>query len=166
MSPCQNRSEGLLSGIGFSNRGPSLRSIHGVAIADCLSSVGAGSPSICSKAQEEEQQEAEEEQAELVVAPPSTPEAPAGAPEQFFVELAKAIRQVETTPSVPSPLTIQRELKEAVDSGFLLATEQVAQIFGMKKSTITSWKTGHKKYGFVFTKVKEGSATLWKVGQY
>ena len=42
---------------------------------------------------------AEEEQAELVVAPPSTPEAPAGAPEQFFVELAKAIRQVETTPS-------------------------------------------------------------------
>ena len=109
---------------------------------------------------------AEEEQAELVVAPPSTPEAPAGAPEQFFVELAKAIRQVETTPSVPSPLTIQRELKEAVDSGFLLATEQVAQIFGMKKSTITSWKSGHKKYGFVFTKVKEGSATLWKVGQY
>ena len=109
---------------------------------------------------------AEEEQAELVVAPQSTPEAPAGAPEQFFLELAKAIRQVETTPSVPSPLTIQRELKEAVDSGFLLATEQVAQIFGMKKSTITSWKSGHKKYGFVFTKVKEGSATLWKVGQY
>ena len=58
------------------------------------------------------------------------------------------------------------ELKEAVASGFLLATEQVAQIFGMKKSTITSWKTGHKKYGFVFTKVKEGVATLWKVGQY
>lgn len=109
---------------------------------------------------------AEEEHTELVVAPPSTPEALTGAPEQFFVELAKAIRQVETAPSVPSALTIQRELKEAVDSGFLLATEQVAQIFGMKKSTITSWKSGHKKYGFVFTKVKEGVTTLWKVGQY
>ena len=108
----------------------------------------------------------EEAPADLVVASPSALEAPTGTPEQFFMELAKAMRQVETTASPPSALTIQRELKEAVDSGFLLATEQVAQIFGMRKSTISSWKTGHKKYGFVFTKIKEGQTTLWKVGQY
>ena len=38
--------------------------------------------------------------------------------------------------------------------------------FGIKKSSVSSWKTGHRRLGFVFTKVKEGNKTLWKIEQY
>jgi hypothetical protein len=39
-------------------------------------------------------------------------------------------------------------------------------LLGMSKGTISSKKSGFRKLGFEFEKVKEGSATLWKVSQY
>ena len=101
--------------------------------------------------------------AELVVREQSTSTA---TPEEFFAELVKAVGKAQQPAPEQSPLAIQRELMDAVKMGFLLGSEQVANIFGMKKSSITSWKDGHKKYGFQFHKVKEGVNTLWKVSQY
>ena len=101
--------------------------------------------------------------AELVVREQSPSTA---SPEEFFAELVKAVGKAQQPTPQQSPLAIQRELMDAVKMGFLLGSEQVANIFGMKKSSITSWKDGHKKYGFQFHKVKEGANTLWKVSQY
>ena len=56
--------------------------------------------------------------------------------------------------------------KDAVNNGFLLSAEQIANIFGLKKSSVSSWKTGHKRLGFQFIKVKENNISLWKVEQY
>lgn len=63
-------------------------------------------------------------------------------------------------------LTPQKTLKEAVDNGFVLTTEQVSDILGYSKSTISSWESGTIKLGFRFEKLKEGSAVLWKVTTY
>ena len=65
-----------------------------------------------------------------------------------------------------APLQAQEELLKAVEKKFLLTTEQVGLLLGMSKGTISSKKSGFKKLGFEFEKVKEGSATLWKVSQY
>ena len=62
-------------------------------------------------------------------------------------------------------LSIQQNLLEASEKGFLLNHEQVAELTGFSKSTISSKKTGWIRYGFIFTKVKEGSSTLWKVSK-
>ena len=87
-------------------------------------------------------------------------------PEEFMSALVKVMEVSQTTSKPISPLTAQRELKDAADNGFLLNGEQVANIFGIKKSSVSSWKTGHKRLGFEFGKVKEGSKTLWRVSQY
>lgn len=87
-------------------------------------------------------------------------------PEAFFLALAKVMEQQQASSPQHSHLQIQRELKEAADNGFLLSGEQVANILGMKKSTLSSWKSGSRRFGFSFTKVKEGNTTLWKVEQY
>lgn len=109
-------------------------------------------------------------------APPQAAEAPAlvvsraggagASPEQFFASLAALLEQQQASSPPPSPLQAQRELKEAADSGFVITSEQVANILGMKKSTISSWKDGSKRLGFRFIKVKESNTTLWKVEQY
>jgi hypothetical protein len=95
-------------------------------------------------------------------------EAGAGAsPEQFFQVLMEVMKQQQQAPSAPiSPIQQQRELKDAADNGFLLSTEQIANIFGLKKSSISSWKTGYRRLGFQFTKIKENNISLWKVEQY
>ena len=62
-------------------------------------------------------------------------------------------------------LTPQKRLKEAVDNEFLLTTEQVGQILGLSSSTISSWKSGIQRLGFLFYKEHEGSSVVWKVSR-
>lgn len=106
-------------------------------------------------------------QAPLVV---STEAASATSPEQFLTALAALMKQQQEQLPAPvpvvSPLQAQKDLKEAADNSFLLTSDNVANILGMKKSTVSSWKDGHRKLGYSFHKVKEGSTTLWRVQQY
>ena len=93
--------------------------------------------------------------------------AAAGAsPEQFFQVLMEVMKQQQQAAAPISPIQQQRELKDAADNGFLLSAEQLSNIFGLKKSSISSWKSGHRKLGFQFTKIKENNISLWKVEQY
>jgi hypothetical protein len=93
--------------------------------------------------------------------------AAAGAsPEQFFQVLMEVMKQQQQAVAPISPIQQQRELKDAADNGFLLSAEQLSNIFGLKKSSISSWKTGHRRLGFQFTKIKENNISLWKVEQY
>ena len=62
-------------------------------------------------------------------------------------------------------LTPQKRLKEAADDGFVLTTEQVSKIVGLSHSTISSWKTGTRKLGFLFQKEHEGSSVVWRVSR-
>ena len=105
--------------------------------------------------------------ASLVV---STEAASATSPQEFLTALAALMKQQQEQLPAPvpvvSPLQAQKDLKEAADNSFLLTSDNVANILGMKKSTVSSWKDGHKKLGYCFHKVKEGSTTLWKVQQY
>ena len=87
-------------------------------------------------------------------------------PESFMSALVKVMEQSQVTAKPISPLQQQRELKDAADNGFLLNGEQVANIFGIKKSSVSSWETGHRRLGFEFIKVKEGNKTLWRTSQY
>jgi hypothetical protein len=90
-----------------------------------------------------------------------------GTPEQFFQMLVEVMKHQQQAPSPSiSPIQQQRELKDAVNNGFLLSAEQIANIFGLKKSSISSWKSGQKRLGFQFIKVKENNVSLWKVEQY
>jgi hypothetical protein len=62
-------------------------------------------------------------------------------------------------------LTPQKRLKEAADDGFVLTTEQVSKIVGLSHSTVSSWKTGARKLGFLFHKEHEGSSVVWRVSR-
>ena len=62
-------------------------------------------------------------------------------------------------------LTPQKRLKEAAEDGFVLTTEQVSRIVGLSHSTVSSWKTGTRKLGFLFHKEHEGSSVVWKVSR-
>ena len=62
-------------------------------------------------------------------------------------------------------LTPQKKLLEAAEYNFLLTTDQVSQILNFSKSTISSWKSGTQKLGFIFTRTKEGSQVLWSVSK-
>ena len=86
--------------------------------------------------------------------------------EQFFQVLMEVVKQQQASAPPISPIQQQRELKDAADNGFLLSAEQLSNIFGLKKSSISSWKSGHKRLGFQFTKIKENNISLWKVEQY
>jgi hypothetical protein len=87
--------------------------------------------------------------------------------EQFFQVLMEVVKQQQQAVAAPiSPIQQQRELKDAADNGFLLSAEQLSNIFDLKKSSISSWKSGHRRLGFQFTKIKENNISLWKVEQY
>jgi len=86
--------------------------------------------------------------------------------EQFFQVLMEVVKQQQQVATPISPIQQQRELKDAADNGFLLSAEQLSNIFGLKKSSISSWKSGHRRLGFQFTKIKENNISLWKVEQY
>ena len=62
-------------------------------------------------------------------------------------------------------LTPQKRLKEAAEDGFVLTTEQVSRIVGLSHSTVSSWKTGTRKLGFLFHKEHEGSSVVWRVSR-
>lgn len=62
-------------------------------------------------------------------------------------------------------LSPQKKLLESSTHKFLLTTDQVASILGYSRNTISSWESGTNKLGFRFTKIKEGSSTLWQVSQ-
>ena len=62
-------------------------------------------------------------------------------------------------------LTPQKKLLEAATHKFLLTTDQVATILGYSRNTISSWESGTNKIGFSFTKIKEGSSTLWQISK-
>ena len=90
----------------------------------------------------------------------------AGAGMDALQVLVSALTAAQQAPAPASPLQAQEELLKAVEKKFLLTTEQVGLLLGMSKGTISSKKSGFRKLGFEFEKVKEGSATLWKVSQY
>ena len=62
-------------------------------------------------------------------------------------------------------LSPQKKLLEAATHKFLLTTDQVAAILGYSRNTISSWESGTCKIGFSFTKIKEGSSTLWQISK-
>ena len=63
-------------------------------------------------------------------------------------------------------LSSYEELTKATQNGWLLTNDALADLLGISKNTISSKKTGWRKNGFEFEKVKEGTSTLWRVSQY
>ena len=98
--------------------------------------------------------------------PPAPAEAITGAGMDALQVLVSALTAAQQAQAPTAPLQAQEELLKAVEKKFLLTTEQVGLLLGISKGTISSKKSGFRKLGFEFEKVKEGSATLWKVSQY
>jgi hypothetical protein len=63
-------------------------------------------------------------------------------------------------------LSSYEELTKASQNGWLLTNDVLGDLLGISKSTISSKKTGWRKNGFEFEKIKEGNSTLWKARQY
>ena len=63
-------------------------------------------------------------------------------------------------------LSSYEDLTKATQNGWLLTNDALADLLGISKNTISSKKTGWRKNGFEFEKVKEGTSTLWRVKQY
>ena len=109
--------------------------------------------------------------AELMMRKKSAPPAPLQAPGagiggDALQVLVAALTEAQKAAQAPDTLLPQKTLLEAEEKGFLVTTEQLGQLLGMSKGTISSKKSGFRKLGFEFEKVKEGSATLWKVKRY
>jgi hypothetical protein len=80
--------------------------------------------------------------------------------------LVAALTEAQKASVAPEALHPQKTLLEAEEHGFLITTEQLGSLLGMSKGTISSKKSGFRKIGFEFEKVKEGSSTLWKAKRY
>ena len=85
--------------------------------------------------------------------------------EDFVSMLAEVVSRSIASQS-KSVLNTQEELHNAMEKNWLLTNEQLGTLLGMSKSTIGSKPDGWVRMGFKYTKVKEGSMTLWKVSQY
>jgi hypothetical protein len=85
--------------------------------------------------------------------------------EDFISMLAEVISRSVATQS-KSVLNTQEELHNAMEKNWLLTNDQLGILLGMSKSTIGSKTDGWVRMGFRYTKIKEGSMTLWKVSQY
>ena len=85
--------------------------------------------------------------------------------EDFITMLAEVVSRSVGTQS-KSVLNTQEELHNAMEKNWLLTNEQLGTLLGMSKSTIGSKSDGWVRMGFRYTKIKEGSMTLWKVSQY
>ena len=73
---------------------------------------------------------------------------------------------ISITPApVRETLHPQKQLLEAAEQSFRLTSSQLAELLSMSSATISSKKSGFIKLGFCYTKIKEGSATLWKVSK-
>jgi hypothetical protein len=97
-------------------------------------------------------------------APPAPLQAPGGT--DALQVLVAALTEAQRASQAPDTLHPQKTLLEAEQQGFLITTEQLGQLLGMSKGTISSKKSGFVKLGFQFEKVKEGASTLWKVKRY
>jgi hypothetical protein len=53
-----------------------------------------------------------------------------------------------------------------MEKNWLLTNEQLGTLLGMSKSTIGSKPDGWVRMGFKYSKIKEGTMTLWRVSQY
>ena len=85
--------------------------------------------------------------------------------EDFISMLAEVVSRSVATQS-KSVLNTQEELHNAMEKNWLLTNDQLGTLLGMSKSTIGSKPDGWVRMGFRYTKIKEGSMTLWRVSQY
>lgn len=85
--------------------------------------------------------------------------------EDFITMLTEVVSRSVATQS-KSVLNTQEELHNAMEKKWLLTNEQLGTLLGMSKSTIGSKPDGWVRMGFRYTKIKEGSMTLWRVSQY
>lgn len=81
---------------------------------------------------------------------------------KVIVEALKPDKKVEER----DILYTQNKLLEVEQNGFVITTEQVGELLGMSKTTISSKPKEFVKLGFIFTKVKEGNSTCWSVARY
>lgn len=96
---------------------------------------------------------------------PTAPSNPAAGADALQV-LVAALTEAQKASIPADTLHPQKTLLEAEEHGFLITTEQLGQLLGMSKGTISSKKSGFRKLGFEFEKIKEGSTTLWKTRRY
>lgn len=85
--------------------------------------------------------------------------------EDFISMLAEVVSKSVATQS-KSVLNTQEELHNAMEKKWLLTNDQLGTLLGMSKSTISSKPDGWIRMGFKYSKIKEGTMTLWKVSQY
>ena len=85
--------------------------------------------------------------------------------EDFISMLAEVVSRSVGNQS-KSVLNTQEELHNAMEKNWLLTNDQLGTLLGMSKSTIGSKPDGWVRMGFRYTKIKEGSMTLWRVSQY
>jgi len=81
----------------------------------------------------------------------------------IVAELTKLVEAIAPTPNPPEPLQGLEELEKAAEKGWLLTTEQVQQLLGVKPKVKGSDRT-FTRGSFSFVKSgKIGSQTAWKV---
>ena len=85
--------------------------------------------------------------------------------EEFISLLAEVVSKSISNQN-KSVLNTQEELHNAMEKNWLLTNEQLGTLLGMSKSTIGSKPDGWVRMGFKYSKIKEGTMTLWKVSQY
>ena len=85
--------------------------------------------------------------------------------EEFITLLAEVVSKSISNQN-KSVLNTQEELDNAMEKNWLLTNEQLGTLLGMNKSTIGSKPDGWIRLGFKYTKIKEGSMTLWRVSKY
>lgn len=85
--------------------------------------------------------------------------------EEFITLLAEVVSKSISNQN-KSVLNTQEELHNAMEKNWLLTNEQLGTLLGMSKSTIGSKPDGWVRMGFKYSKIKEGTMTLWRVSQY
>ena len=101
---------------------------------------------------------------------PKTPKTPKPMKEKTAPQPSQTPPEPAVTPLNPSSVTDvlapQKELLNAAEQGFLVTSEQVAALIGLSAETVRSKKSGFRKLGFEFAKVREVLLTPWKPKQY
>jgi hypothetical protein len=82
------------------------------------------------------------------------------------IEMLKLIIETLKPETKKDILYTQKKLLEVEQNGFLITSEQVGELLGMSKATISSKPAEFIKLGFIFTKVKEASSICWSVARY
>ena len=84
--------------------------------------------------------------------------------EDFISALTKIISNSIITAQKPILLP-QQELQTAMEKDWYLTSDQLGNLLGMSKNTISSKPSGWSRLGFTYTKVKDGAMTLWKISR-